>query len=142
MQDSPGTPVAQRPTTLAMHSSDNDDSLFEDSVQEESATFQNIHKFTSTYESTPVSSPLSSYGQDRFTSGDSLYYQQHHPRYVTQLNTSCAASPMGSPLSGGSQHNLATEEWKFSRTHQFQTKSGFYRSISQYDSHIKEIRGG
>lgn len=128
--------VRGRPKTIHMHSSDND-SLLEDngSVAEESATFQNIHKFTSTHESTPLSSPISShYGQDRFTSGDSLY----------RSAVFYSASPsMGSPLSGGShtQHGLETDEWKFSRTHQFQTKSGFYRSISQYDSHIKEIRG-
>lgn len=127
-----------RPVTLQMHSSDND-SLLEDTadnVHEESATFQNIHKFTSTYESTPVSSPMSSsLGHDRFTSGDSLYQQRSFVNF---------ASPMGSPLSGsssGQQHGLATDDWKFSRTHQYQTRSGFYRSISQYDSHIKEIRG-
>lgn len=139
-------PTTRRPTTLPLtHSSDND-SLLEDtgSVKEESATFQNIHKFTSTYESTPLSSPMSNH-DTRFTSGDSLYRpgtshqpQHHHLNYSTSFATS---SPMGSPLSGSHSHGLATDEWKFSRTHQFQTKSGFYRSISQYDSHIKEIRG-
>lgn len=136
---SPG-PHLLRPTTLPItHSSDND-SLLEDtscSVQEESATFQNIHKFTSTYESTPVSSPMSSHqDMSRFTSGDSLY-RHHH----LNSSTSFAPSPMGSPLSGSHNQGVATDEWKFNRTHQFQTKTGFYRSISQYDSHIKEIRG-
>lgn len=139
-QSSPLHSVTLRPTTLPIrqqHSSEND-SLLEDLVDdlpvaEESATFQNIHKFTSTYESTPLSSPM----QSRFTSGDSLY------RSTVNFSSSCAASPMGgfgSPLSG-SHHNVATDEWTFNRTHQFQTKTGFYRSISQYDSHIKEIRG-
>lgn len=124
-----------RPTTLQMQSSDND-SLLEELAGEgdESATFQNIHKFTSTYESTPVSSPRS--GRDRLTSGDSLYRSSAAAHF--------SSSPLGSPLSssGGSHnHELATDEWRFNRTHQFQTRSGFYRSISQYDSHIKEIRG-
>lgn len=151
--DSPTTPCAVQPrrrtppTTLQMHSSDTDSLLEESSsVPGDSATFQNIHKFQRTHESTPLSSPMSSSGgggggYDRFTSGDSLY-QQHGPRSLVNysLQHSCTASPVGSPLSG-SHHALATDEWKFSKTHQFQTKTGFYRSISQYDSHIKEIRG-
>lgn len=131
-----------RPVTLQMHSSDNNDSLLGEEEEDagESATFQNILKFQSTYESTPVSSPAMSSmpSHDRFTSGDSLYRSVHY-------QSSCTGSPVGSPISSGSHnnpvHGLTMDDWKFSKTHQFQTRSGFYRSISQYDSHIKEIRG-
>lgn len=64
-------------------------------------------------------------------SGDSLY------------RTFTSASTPASPFSrSGSPHSsLQMEDWRFNKTHQFQTKTGYYRSISQYDSHIKEIRG-
>lgn len=136
--ESGGRQQRLRPVTLQMHSSDNNDSLLEEDVGE-SATFQNILKFQSTYESTPLSSPAMSSmpSHDRFTSGDSLYRSVHY-------QSSTAGSPVGSPISGSSYnpvHGLTMDDWKFSKTHQFQTRSGYYRSISQYDSHIKEIRG-
>lgn len=116
-----------------IHSYSDNDSLLEDphqtSVCPESASFHHIHKFTTHYnESTPLSSPISGLSS---SGTDSLY---------RSLQSHSSPLECASPVSGQSQHNL-TDDWTFNKTHQYQTKSGFFRSISEYDSHIKEIRG-
>lgn len=114
-----------------LHSGESDSLLLGDISIPDIVAFPKRAKLISSFESVSTSySPSIIPNIAPSTSGDSLY-------------RSFTSGSSLSPVRSGSPHHssLPMDEWKFNKTHQYHTKSGFYRSISQYDNHIKEIRG-